>query len=52
MNEFFNSPLWAQLKTGKTPEVVIAREVYIWFAITAVISGLIIILAARYYAKR
>ncbi|MDP3914392.1 MAG: hypothetical protein Q8R96_11735 [Bacteroidota bacterium] len=52
MNEFFSSTLWAQLKSGKTPEVVIAREVYIYFSLTAVISGLLIIVAAHYYGKR
>lgn len=52
MNEFFNSDLWKQLKTGKTPEVVIATEVYLYFSLAAVISGLLIIIAAHYYSKR
>lgn len=52
MNEFFNSTLWAKLKNGETPELVVAKEVYVYFMLTAVISGLLIIIAARYYGKR
>lgn len=49
MNEFFSSTLWAQLKEGKTPELQVATSVYVWFGITAVTAGLIIIIAAKYY---
>lgn len=52
MNEFFDSVLWKQLKNGKTPEIVVATEVYLYFAITAIVSGLLIIIAAHYYSKR
>ena len=52
MNEFFNSVFWKELKNGKTPEIVIATEVYIYFSLAAIISGLIIIVAAHYYGKR
>lgn len=52
MNEFFDSVFWKELKQGKSPEIVIATEVYIYFSLAAVISGLIIIVAAHYYGKR
>ena len=52
MDEFFSSVFWKELKAGKTPEVVIATEVYLYFSLAAVISGLIIIVAAHYYGKK
>ncbi len=52
MNEFFDSQLWAQLKNGKTPELVVANEVYLYFSLAAIISGLVIIIAAHYISKR
>lgn len=52
MNEFFDSVFWKELKNGKTPEIVVATEVYLYFSLAAVISGLIIIIAAHYYSKR
>lgn len=52
MNEFFDSVFWRELKNGKSPEIVIATEVYLYFSLAAVISGLIIIVAAHYYGKK
>ena len=52
MDEFFSSVFWKELKAGKTPQVVIATEVYLYFSLATVISGLIIIVAAHYYGKK
>jgi hypothetical protein len=52
MNEFFSSTWGAKLKNGETPELVVATQVYVYFTIAAIVSGLLIIIAAHYYGKR
>lgn len=51
MTEFFDSELWRKLKSGQTPELVVATEVYLYFSLAAIISGLIIIIAANYLKR-
>jgi hypothetical protein len=52
MNEFFSSELWKKLKNGQMPDLYVATEVYLYFSLAAILSGLIIIIAANYISKR